>query len=301
MTLLMRVASRGNTEGPAFKSFEFPSHISDYMSDTKTVTLGGGQMDPGVVTLCVSEGLENNVGLKNWPGGFRMAEYICAFPSLFNGRCILELGAGVGLTAGVLGQVMKSGSLVCTDYDLKTLLNLKRNLRRNGLQTSFGNAFLSLWDGEDEENEVVDFNMVCNGVTCVVDRLDWLNVTSDQLNSYSVDTVITCDTIYLPECLDALCGVLKRLLDVESPQAPPQVFSMQAVRNEEIFSQFESSLRSHGLAFSEVPDLECAPELFEYDKRMFYRIVLYKIYIPSTTLLRCTFEEETVNVLAKSL
>ena len=292
MSLLMNNMqfNMSQNERPAYRSFEFPkcfpssSLPSNSNSDHDNAGGIGETEGTEVVTLCVSEGYENNVGLKNWPGGFRMAEYILSCPEFFQNKRCLELGAGVGLTASILARSgAKPKAIIATDYDIDTLVNLKANLDLNELESKFGDGYLK--DLDPRRNTTTTSQLTTSEgddekkCEYIVDKLDWLNVTDEQLSVYQAQVIFTCDTIYLPECLDALCEVLKRLLILaQNWTEEPLLLSMQAVRNEEIFGQFLELLTKHGLIYTEVSlAQEKVPTLFEYDTRMFYRVVLHQI------------------------
>ena len=49
-------------------------------------------------------------------------------------------------------------------------------------------------------------------VPCVVDRLDWLNVSDEQLSSYKADLIFTCDTVWPSSYTVGLNGDAKLLI-----------------------------------------------------------------------------------------
>ena len=80
------------------------------------------------------------VGLQVWKGAFFLADYIIMHSSLFDGKNILELAAGTGLTSIVAVLSNKksmsegNGYLICTDVDKGVILSLiQRNFERNSI------------------------------------------------------------------------------------------------------------------------------------------------------------------------
>lgn len=58
-----------------------------------------------------------NVGLAMWPAGYYLAEWALQNCNLFEGKRIVELGAGVGLTAVALEHSCKQKPVIfLTDY-----------------------------------------------------------------------------------------------------------------------------------------------------------------------------------------
>ena len=74
----------------------------------------------------------NDVGIaKVWEAGACLAEYITSYPQYIEGKSILELGAGVGLTGLIASGVAKAKSVHLTDYTEVCLDNLGYNVREN--------------------------------------------------------------------------------------------------------------------------------------------------------------------------
>ena len=74
----------------------------------------------------------NDVGIaKVWEAGACLAEYIISYPQYIEGKNILELGAGVGLTGLIASGVAKAKSVHLTDYTEVCLDNLGYNVREN--------------------------------------------------------------------------------------------------------------------------------------------------------------------------
>uniref|UniRef100_W8C3Z1 Methyltransferase-like protein 22 n=1 Tax=Ceratitis capitata TaxID=7213 RepID=W8C3Z1_CERCA len=85
----------------------------------------------GVITIEHSESTELRlVGLQVWRGALLLADYIFHKRVEFQGKFVMELGAGVGLTsiaAGIYAQ-----QVVCTDVNVGGILDLIReNIKHN--------------------------------------------------------------------------------------------------------------------------------------------------------------------------
>lgn len=65
-----------------------------------------------------------------WPSAYALTEYVVENGSLFEGKRVLELGCGLGLTTVALAQARPS-SLLSTDYEEKALERTRQNLRLN--------------------------------------------------------------------------------------------------------------------------------------------------------------------------
>ena len=73
-----------------------------------------------------------------WPSAVFLAQWIAANPSCIQNKCILELGAGCGLS-GIAAAItarffsMDSFNILLTDFNEKVICNLRRNIILNDL------------------------------------------------------------------------------------------------------------------------------------------------------------------------
>ena len=74
-----------------------------------------------------------DVGFVMWPSAVVLSRYLLANPSLIEGRSVLELGAGCGLT-GLLAGKLGPHSVTLTDFNRRVLDNLRYNAAVNGLE-----------------------------------------------------------------------------------------------------------------------------------------------------------------------
>lgn len=61
----------------------------------------------------------NDVALRLWEAGATLAEYFLEYPSLIEGKRVIELGAGVGLTGLVIAGCCGAEHVYLTDYTQK--------------------------------------------------------------------------------------------------------------------------------------------------------------------------------------
>merc|ERR1712004_35633 len=70
-----------------------------------------------------------DVGLQVWNGSLLLCDYLLGNPLCCKDRCILELGAGVGLTSIVAS--MNASKVICTDIGNNVLSLCQANIIRN--------------------------------------------------------------------------------------------------------------------------------------------------------------------------
>jgi len=86
----------------------------------------------------------SDLGHRAWEAGFLLADLALARTDLFDGRHVVELGAGIGLSGMVIAQHCDAASVVLSDLP-HVVPNLRRNLQLNGMAASG-------W-GKQDENE----------------------------------------------------------------------------------------------------------------------------------------------------
>lgn len=99
-------------------------------------TLEFGEGEEQMVTLKMSDDLGNNDGMTGWPAGYLCAEFVLHHRHWFEGKRVLELGAGIGLTAMIVGLVGRPDSIMVTDYDQAVINNLTENFLINGFKVT---------------------------------------------------------------------------------------------------------------------------------------------------------------------
>uniref|UniRef100_A0A8C8XEC7 Methyltransferase 22, Kin17 lysine n=1 Tax=Panthera leo TaxID=9689 RepID=A0A8C8XEC7_PANLE len=113
-----------------------------------------------------------DVGKQVWRGALLLADYILFQRDLFQGRTVLELGAGTGLASIIAATVART--VYCTDVGADLLAMCQRNIALNGHLTAAGGGVVK------------------------VKELDWLR---DDL----------CTVFYDDDLTDALFETLSRL------------------------------------------------------------------------------------------
>eukprot|EP00903_Cladosiphon_okamuranus_P021165 g19441.t1 len=74
---------------------------------------------------------DNEVGLRVWEAGRALSEFCLAHSGLLEGKRVLELGAGVGMTGMAVATSCGARQVVLTDYAPKVLSNLEHNVKIN--------------------------------------------------------------------------------------------------------------------------------------------------------------------------
>ncbi|XP_066977527.1 methyltransferase-like protein 22 isoform X3 [Macrobrachium rosenbergii] len=127
------------------------------------------------------------VGEQVWGGALYLADFILHKPDIFEGKHVLELAAGVGLTAIVAAMFAKQ--VTVTDIDRGDILKLiSRNLNRNAHLLS-----------ADTEVKEIDFT---NHQT--------IDVMGEHLKNVSV--IIVADAIYDNRLTDSFLNTVLRLM-----------------------------------------------------------------------------------------
>lgn len=86
-----------------------------------------------------------------WPGGIALARWVFDHPGRFQGRNILDMGSGSGVSGLAAAQV--GGRVVLNDVDPLALCVARWTARANGLRTNFLPGDLS--DQELESHEII--------------------------------------------------------------------------------------------------------------------------------------------------
>lgn len=148
--------------------------------------VGGGTRSVQVCTKICNH--FNQVGTKTWPAGLFLVELCFTYPCLIQGKRVLELGAGVGITGACI-QHLAPLSLCLTDYEeqgqASVMANLRENVHLNGLEGAVR-----------------------------VEPLDWTAVSEARLAAlaHATDLVLAADVVYAPQLVPALVRVLAALV-----------------------------------------------------------------------------------------
>ncbi|KAM8825315.1 protein-lysine N-methyltransferase EEF2KMT isoform 1-T1 [Synchiropus picturatus] len=178
--------------------------------------------DGGAVSLLENEAMisDGTTGLVTWEAALYLAEWAMEHPERFSGRALLELGSGAGLTGIVVCRSCRPSRFIFSDCHPGVLTRLEENATLNGLM-----------DRTDLDVRV--------------QRLDWIEVTEEQLREVGADTVIAADVVYDPDVVEQLVRLLSMILRCSS--VPPQVFICCTVRNPDTYGHFTRQLESAGI------------------------------------------------------
>eukprot|EP01127_Copromyxa_protea_P024511 TRINITY_DN9701_c0_g1_i2.p1 TRINITY_DN9701_c0_g1~~TRINITY_DN9701_c0_g1_i2.p1 ORF type:complete len:175 (+),score=35.98 TRINITY_DN9701_c0_g1_i2:101-625(+) len=140
-------------------------------------------------------------------------------PEPFEGKTLLELGSGVGITGIVLAKKVKIQKLVMTDYTDQVIANLKQNVEINKV------------------SDLVD-----------VQELDWERPKLGGGDAEIVpDVIFVADCVYDPELIDALTKVLKHFLARKNTCA----YVASTHRNPTTFQYFLDTLGKLGISYKD--------------------------------------------------
>jgi protein-lysine N-methyltransferase EEF2KMT len=67
-------------------------------------------------------------GLRLWEAGIVLARYVVNNNTLFKGKRVLELGAGVGIASMAAKKWTECMEIEVTDYAAQVIENIKRNM-----------------------------------------------------------------------------------------------------------------------------------------------------------------------------
>jgi len=79
---------------------------------------------------------QEDVGFVMWPSAVALSTWLVSNPDAIQNRCVLELGAGCGLSGLVAAGLQRSQpnrSVFLTDFNVKVIENLKRNILLNNV------------------------------------------------------------------------------------------------------------------------------------------------------------------------
>lgn len=214
---------RGINSGDAFVDKDELCYVS--FSDSR---LGG------VVGFRVAP-YANDVGLRIWEAGYYLAEFLLANPHLVQGKKVLELGAGCGLTGLACCQA-GAEAVHMTDYTDATIANMNHNIMLN-----------SEWLGD---------------APISAGYLNWVEIAASDLSSSSqsieslekladADVLIAADCIYDVDFLPHLVSAVEKLLALNKERGKVAYFA-STLRNEKTFDIFIQQLTVKNIQYREI-------------------------------------------------
>lgn len=186
---------------------------------TSSLTAPTGSRSCGLITLHLSDNMfEGSTGCHEWEAGFVMAEIILNNPTVFAGRHCLEIGCGAGVVGVCLGRV-GAKSVTCTDGDMRTVENCRRNMVANNILP-------------DEDRS-----------SC--QQLFW----EEGWNGDQPDVVLGADLLYDPEVIPVLVRLLSSLLPQLQPGEDPYccAYIATTLRNQSTVDSFVCAVYGAGL------------------------------------------------------
>lgn len=174
---------------------------------------------------------EGTTGMFTWQASHVLADWCQKEAARLNGKNVLELGAGLGLTGLTVIKTCNPASYTFTDLHTSVLKTLKENILINLCNGSIPESTEELTDG---------FKIPYENTRVSVERLDW---TSDHVHS-SYDVVLAADVVYDTEIISPLVLILKEALG-KSDGATAYVAS--TIRNRDTFNCFRNTLVSNNM------------------------------------------------------
>jgi predicted nicotinamide N-methyase len=172
---------------------------------------------------------------RNLLAALHLGQYLCAnYPSLVQGRTVLELGAGTGYISILCAKYLHASHVEATDGAEEVIDGLRDNFKLNGLQ----------------ESPAIDAKQLKWG--CTLEDIGH----SDFSRGENVDIVLGADVTYDETAITALTSTFEDLFNKHSGV---QILIAATLRNLKTFSFFQESCHKRGYDFKEV-DCNNSPE-----------------------------------------
>lgn len=182
---------------------------------------------------------QGTTGLCTWPAAMYLAEWIGEHASLFSGRRVLELGAGVGLAGLALARITAAKSLVLSDCSGQVLSALEKNLVLNGLCATWLETRGGATDRSGRvQPDVPLVSATASPATTAAPaapateeavsqptsstssvelmQLDWRDAVSEEVEAIGADLVIAADVVYDGDIIPHLVKVIDFFLRAPS-------------------------------------------------------------------------------------
>lgn len=188
---------------------------------------------PHQITLLESRNLlyaAGTTGRRTWEAALHLGQYLCAKPSLIQGKRVLELGTGTGYLAILCAKFLGATHVIASDGSDDVVANLPDNLFISGLQGSdcisvmdlkWGHGLVGTEEAEWNGGKPVD---VIIGADVTYDKsiIPPLAGTLDELFvMFPLVTVVICAADRNRETFEAFLEVCcKRSFSVEEVDFP---------------------------------------------------------------------------------
>ncbi|KAG2455769.1 CP062 protein, partial [Polypterus senegalus] len=170
---------------------------------------------------------EGTTGLVTWEAALCLAEWAMEHTDIFQGRSILELGSGVGLTGITVCKMCRPHKYIFSDCHPNVLRQLQKNLSLNNLAIQ---EFASSAASNTSEVQIM------------VKNLDWEVASQEHFKDLCVDVVIASDVVYDPEIVRCLVKLLSQLLTCAEKDKIPNMYIASTIRNHETYAYFRKEL-----------------------------------------------------------
>ncbi|XP_047570288.1 methyltransferase-like protein 22 isoform X2 [Lutra lutra] len=141
-----------------------------------------------------------DVGKQVWRGALLLADYILFQRDLFQGRTVLELGAGTGLASIIAATVART--VYCTDVGADLLAMCQRNIALNGHLTAAGGGVVKVKELDWLKDDL-----------CTDPEVPFSWSQEDVSDLYSHTTILlAAEVFYDDDLTDALFRTLSRLV-----------------------------------------------------------------------------------------
>ncbi|CAG0916313.1 unnamed protein product [Notodromas monacha] len=188
---------------------------------------------------------DGSTGVHSWPAGVALANWCLQNTALLDGKIVLELGSGVGLTGLIAVKACNCRTYVFSDYHPQVFKKIRENLVMNNI--------VCLVDKNDENGASEESDEDGRGASPApmkdirVLRLDW---RYKGVMPSNLDFVIGSDLIFEPDLINPLVDTIDRLLQVCGPQCTALIAVTE--RNPETVAKFESEVDGRQLVRSVV-------------------------------------------------
>lgn len=207
---VFRIYAYGRSEGLMEQGFSEERTEDDEAQDCSTAGMKGGgvvsnaRIDSsgahgsaasGFIVVRASENMfQGSTGCFEWDAGYFLAEYILNHPDEFQNHVVLELGAGSGAMGAIVSRVLeRKCPVICTDGDVRTLENCRKNLQENNAMSS--NIYLKQFQWETGWAEVAELVGKC----------------SDKFNTNGL-IILGADLLYDPCIIPVIVPLLRNAL-----------------------------------------------------------------------------------------
>lgn len=179
--------------------------------------------DENIITLLESRNLisaSGTTGLRTWEAALHLGQYLCANPSIINGKRILELGAGTGYLGILCANYLAAEHVIVSDGSDDVINNLPDSLFLNGLQTDL--------DSGGGNSKITPTQLLWGHALVGTEEERWNG-------GRKVDVVLGADITYDASIIPSLVGTLEDLVEL---YPDVKVLIAATERNRETFESF---------------------------------------------------------------